>query len=88
MFSEDGVNWKIDNKPITFIQQTRKTLEGENKYDPSVVLIEDRHWFIWCSGYHAPTIGVGYTYDFENVLPTGICISTLQQERCTFSNSL
>lgn len=64
-FTEDGVNWKIDDKLITFIQQTRKTLEGEYKYDPSVVFIEDRYWFIWFNGYHSPTIGVGYTYDFE-----------------------
>lgn len=43
-FSKDGVNWKIDDKPITFIQQTRKTLEDKYKYKykyvPRVVFIK------------------------------------------------
>jgi beta-1,4-mannooligosaccharide/beta-1,4-mannosyl-N-acetylglucosamine phosphorylase len=34
-------------------------------YDPRVVWLEDRYWVTWCNGYHGPTIGVGYTHDFE-----------------------
>jgi beta-1,4-mannooligosaccharide/beta-1,4-mannosyl-N-acetylglucosamine phosphorylase len=30
-----------------------------------VVWIEDRYYVTWCNGYHGPTIGIGYTYDFE-----------------------
>jgi beta-1,4-mannooligosaccharide/beta-1,4-mannosyl-N-acetylglucosamine phosphorylase len=30
-----------------------------------VVWIEDRYYVSWCNGYHGPTIGVGYTTDFE-----------------------
>ena len=26
--------------------------------------IEDRYYVTWCNGYHGPTIGVAYTYDF------------------------
>lgn len=64
-FSKDGFNWTIDDKPIEFIQQTPDPVESEYKYDPRVVFIEDRYWITWCNGYHGPTIGVGYTYDFE-----------------------
>ncbi|WP_434223490.1 hypothetical protein [Fervidobacterium gondwanense] len=64
-FSEDGINWKIDDEPINFIQETKDPVESEYKYDPRVVFIEDRYWITWCNGYHGPTIGVGYTYDFE-----------------------
>jgi beta-1,4-mannooligosaccharide/beta-1,4-mannosyl-N-acetylglucosamine phosphorylase len=27
--------------------------------------LEDRYYVTWCNGYHGPTIGVGYTFDFE-----------------------
>ena len=27
--------------------------------------LEDRYYVTWCNGYHGPTIGVGYTHDFE-----------------------
>lgn len=64
-FSKDGLNWQIDDSPIKFIQQTREPIESEYKYDPRVTFIEDRYWITWCNGYHGPTIGVGYTYDFE-----------------------
>jgi len=34
-------------------------------YDPRVTWLEDRWYVTWCNGYHGPTIGVGYTFDFE-----------------------
>ena len=34
-------------------------------YDPRVCFIEDRYYVTWCNGYHGPTIGVAYTFDFE-----------------------
>ncbi|ABP65942.1 glycosidase, PH1107-related protein [Caldicellulosiruptor saccharolyticus DSM 8903] len=64
-FSKDGYNWEIDDEPIDFIQQTRDPLVSEYKYDPRVTFIEDRYYITWCNGYHGPTIGVGYTFDFE-----------------------
>jgi len=35
------------------------------RYDPRVVWLDDRFYVTWCNGYHGPTIGVGYTHDFE-----------------------
>jgi beta-1,4-mannooligosaccharide/beta-1,4-mannosyl-N-acetylglucosamine phosphorylase len=35
------------------------------RYDPRVCWIEDRYYVSWCNGYHGPTIGLGYTHDFE-----------------------
>ncbi|ADQ41655.1 glycosidase related protein [Caldicellulosiruptor acetigenus I77R1B] len=64
-FSKDGYNWEIADEPINFIQQTRDPLVSEYKYDPRVTFIEDRYYITWCNGYHGPTIGVGYTFDFE-----------------------
>jgi beta-1,4-mannooligosaccharide/beta-1,4-mannosyl-N-acetylglucosamine phosphorylase len=30
-----------------------------------VTWLEDRYYVTWCNGYHGPTIGVGYTFDFQ-----------------------
>jgi beta-1,4-mannooligosaccharide/beta-1,4-mannosyl-N-acetylglucosamine phosphorylase len=64
-FSDDGINWTIEEDPINFIQKTKDPLVSEYKYDPRVTFIEDRYYITWCNGYHGPTIGVGYTFDFK-----------------------
>ncbi len=67
--SADGVNWQIDNERIRFLPENAQVEEisaFEYGYDPRVLWLEDRYYVTWCNGYHgAPTIGVGYTHDFE-----------------------
>lgn len=65
--SADGVHWEIDDERIRF-----EPAEGVEPmpwgygYDPRVCLIEDRYVVTWCNSYAGwPTIGVGYTDDFE-----------------------
>lgn len=66
--SVDGYDWKITNDRIQW-QPEDETVAEINEfqymYDPRVVWIEDRYYVTWCNGYHGPTIGVGYTHDFE-----------------------
>ena len=65
--SKDGLNWEIENDPISFNKDEIRDPEGgrsEYKYDPRVIKIEDKYYITWCNGFHGPTIGVGYTYDF------------------------
>ncbi|MFW6183587.1 MAG: glycoside hydrolase family 130 protein [Chloroflexota bacterium] len=64
-FSDDGINWTLDDAPIAWQAEDEEIGRYEFRYDPRVVWIEDRYWVTWCNGYHGPTIGVGYTYDFE-----------------------
>lgn len=64
-FSEDGVNWEINETPINFQGADNGLLKREYRYDPRVSYIEDRYYITWCNGYHGPTIGVGYTFDFK-----------------------
>ncbi len=64
-FSDDGVNWTIDHDPIVFEGADPEILEKAYRYDPRVVEIDGRYYITWCNGYHGPTIGVGYTDDFE-----------------------
>lgn len=63
-FSKDGINWEINHTPITF-EGDEEITKREYRYDPRVCFIEDRYYITWCNGYHGPTIGVAYTFDFE-----------------------
>lgn len=66
--SKDGLKWELTNDRIHFIPESPSigNYEFEYGYDPRVCYIEDRYYVTWCNGYHGqPTIGVGYTYDFE-----------------------
>jgi beta-1,4-mannooligosaccharide/beta-1,4-mannosyl-N-acetylglucosamine phosphorylase len=63
-FSDDGIHWNINPDPIVFEGDPEVTRK-EYRYDPRVCFIEDRYYITWCNGYHGPTIGVGYTFDFK-----------------------
>ena len=64
-FSEDGIHWDIEDQPVAFEAGNTDNLYSDYRYDPRLVFIEDRYWITWCNGYHGPTIGVGYTFDFK-----------------------
>jgi beta-1,4-mannooligosaccharide/beta-1,4-mannosyl-N-acetylglucosamine phosphorylase len=65
--SADGVRWEIENKRISFTPAKGvEAMEWGYGYDPRVCLIEDRYVVTWCNSFAGwPTIGVGYTHDFE-----------------------
>ncbi len=63
--SQDGIHWQLQNERIQFICDNPEVGRWQYGYDPRVCWIEDRYYVTWCNGYHGPTIGVGYTYDFE-----------------------
>ncbi len=63
--SHDGLNWQIRPEPIHFRCDDPELARCEYMYDPRVCWIEDRYYVTWCNGYHGPTIGVAYTFDFE-----------------------
>jgi beta-1,4-mannooligosaccharide/beta-1,4-mannosyl-N-acetylglucosamine phosphorylase len=63
--SEDGLSWAIEEEPIQFVCDVDECGQFEHQYDPRVCWVEDRYYVTWCNGYHGPTIGVGYTYDFK-----------------------
>lgn len=65
-FSEDGIGWEIENDPIDWAYKDSELSKFEYRYDPRVVWLEDRYYVTWCNGYHGPTIGIGYTHEFEN----------------------
>lgn len=72
--SRDGLSWDIDPEPITFQPEDERVREIQapvepfvHAYDPRVTWLDDRWYLTWCNayGHHGPTIGVGWTRDFE-----------------------
>lgn len=64
-FSVNGIDWELEDDPIQWQSDDHEINRFQYRYDPRVVWIEDRYYVTWCNGYHGPTIGIGYTYDFE-----------------------
>jgi len=64
-FSANGVDWAIEDSPIHWHNSDPEINRFEYRYDPRVVWLEDRYYISWCNGYHGPTIGIGYTFDFQ-----------------------
>lgn len=64
-FSKNGIQWELDPDPIQFKCKDEEIGNFVYGYDPRVVWIEDRYYVTWCNYYHGPTIGVGYTHDFQ-----------------------
>ncbi len=64
--SSDGITWDITPERIHFRCDDEEIGRYVYSYDPRVCWLEDRYYITWCNGYHGPTIGVGYTYDFQD----------------------
>lgn len=64
-FSKDGLNWDINPESLIFLCDDPELSQWIYGYDPRVCFIDDRYYVTWCNGYHGPTIGVGYTFDFK-----------------------
>lgn len=64
-FSKNGIDWQLEHSPIVFEGGDPEIMAVEYRYDPRVCKIDDRYYITWCNGYHGPTIGVGYTFDFK-----------------------
>jgi beta-1,4-mannooligosaccharide/beta-1,4-mannosyl-N-acetylglucosamine phosphorylase len=63
--SSDGITWNIAPDPIEWQFNDAELSQFVHRYDPRVVWLEDRYYVTWCNGYHGPTVGIGYTFDFE-----------------------
>lgn len=63
--SKDGFHWQLEPEPIKWIYDNPDISPSEYCYDPRVLWLEDRFYITWCNGMHGPTIGLGYTFDFN-----------------------
>ena len=64
-FSDDGINWKIEDTPINLVGKEPEITRREYRYDPRVFEMDGKYYVTWCNGYHGPTIGLAWTEDFR-----------------------
>ena len=64
-FSQDGINWEIENHPIQMEAGNTDLVHSDYRYDPRITFIDGTFWLTWCNGYYGPTIGIAYTTDFK-----------------------
>ncbi len=66
--SNDAIHWDIEPDPLPLYNEKEEQVGVATGYDPRVCFLEDRYYVTWCTqfeGYHGPTIGVAYSYDFK-----------------------
>jgi beta-1,4-mannooligosaccharide/beta-1,4-mannosyl-N-acetylglucosamine phosphorylase len=49
-FSENGIDWELENDPIEWQSDDPEISSFQYRYDPRVVWIEDRYYVTWCNG--------------------------------------
>lgn len=67
-FSDDGINWRIEQEKITFIDENGDPYQPLYAYDPRLVKVEDTYYIIWCTDFHGASIGVAKTTDFKTFI--------------------
>lgn len=67
-YSDDGLNWEIEEEPIEFVDEDGKAYQPRYAYDPRLVKIEDTYYIIWCTDFFGPTIGMAKTKDFKTFI--------------------
>ena len=65
--SKDAIHFEFDEQPIDFFKEDGTKYVFEYAYDPRLIKIDDTYYIVWCDGIGgSPTIGIGYTKDFEH----------------------
>jgi len=64
-WSDDGIDWHIEPKPITFANACDEVASFSYAYDPRVCKIDETYYVTWCGGHNGPTICVASTQDFQ-----------------------
>ncbi len=63
--SRDGLQWKIEDEPIHWVDEEGKPYQPNYAYDPRLVKIEDTYFMIWCTDFSGAALGLGMTKDFK-----------------------
>ncbi len=68
-FSDDGLHWDIDPKPIKMKSPNPEVKVSEHSYDPRITRLGDTYYVTWCNAAgQGPTIGLARTKDFKTFI--------------------
>ena len=67
-YSKDAIHWEFEDTPISWVDEDGNPYNHEiHSYDPRLIELEGKYYIIWCVDFAGcPTIGLGYTEDFES----------------------
>lgn len=63
-FSKDGLDWRIDEKPLDLRDAKGVPVPIGYAYDPRVTPLHDDFVVAWCNDFHGPSIALARTKDF------------------------
>lgn len=64
-WSDDALNWTIDEQRIEFVNEQGEPFQPNYAYDPRLVKVEDTYYVIWCTDFYGASIGLAKTADFK-----------------------
>lgn len=64
-WSDDAINWKIEEERIPFVDEEGNPFQPKYAYDPRLVKVEDVYYIIWCTDFYGASIGLAKTTDFK-----------------------
>ena len=64
--SRDGLKWDIDDRTIEWKDEAGLPYNPGYAYDPRMVELDGKYYIMWCTDFGGPTIGLGFTEDFEH----------------------
>ncbi len=65
-YSEDAINWTIEEERIPFVDEDGKPFQPKYAYDPRLVKVEDTYYIIWCTDFYGAALGMAKTVDFKH----------------------
>jgi beta-1,4-mannooligosaccharide/beta-1,4-mannosyl-N-acetylglucosamine phosphorylase len=67
-WSEDALDWTIDEERIDFIDEEGNLYQPLYAYDPRLVKVEDTYYIIWCTDFYGASLGIAETKDFKTFI--------------------
>ncbi|MBQ8318887.1 MAG: glycoside hydrolase family 130 protein [Lachnospiraceae bacterium] len=64
-FSDDAINWNINEEKIPFVDENGNPFMPKYAYDPRLVKVEDTYYVMWCTDFYGASIGMAKTKDFK-----------------------
>ncbi|GIP57712.1 glycoside hydrolase family 130 protein [Paenibacillus sp. FSL W8-0186] len=64
-WSDDALNWSIEEERIAFVDEAGKPFQPNYAYDPRVIKVDGTYYIIWCTDFYGAAIGAAKTQDFK-----------------------
>lgn len=64
-WSDDGLDWRIEDEEIRWVDPDGTPYPTNYAYDPRVVRLDDAYYVVWCTEFGGPALGLGRTTDFR-----------------------